>query len=73
MQNMYAFLIATDMQPRFRVLVHSERLEEAPSILAHPIPPDIVAESKDNEPEYQPPACRTHDPILEGVEPSTSR
>lgn len=75
--NQYAALIATDiatdMEPRFRVLVTSDRLEEARALLAHPIPPDIIEESKAKEPEYQLPVCPgcgCPDPILKSVDPA---
>lgn len=75
MPNLYAHITDTDMQPRYRVLVTSDRFEEARAILARPIPAGIVAESKAEEPDYQPPvcpACGAHDPILDRVEPSTN-
>lgn len=73
--NQYTPMIETDMEPRYRVLVASDQLEAARAILAHPIPPDIIAESKAEEPEYNPPvcpACGAPDPILDNADPSTN-
>lgn len=75
MPNEYAHIVDAGMQPRYRVLVSSDRLEEARAILARPIPADIIAESKAEELDYEPPvcpACGAPDPILDRVEPSTN-
>ncbi|HEV2487665.1 MAG TPA: hypothetical protein VGT08_19250, partial [Terracidiphilus sp.] len=45
----------------------------ARALLAHPIPPDIIEESKAKEPEYQLPVCPgcgCPDPILKSVDPA---
>lgn len=56
-----------------RVLVASDRLEDARAVLAHPIPHDVTEESKAGRAEYRLPvcpACGTPDPILESNEPA---
>jgi hypothetical protein len=67
------YLPLTD--PGVRVLVASDQLEAADAILAHPIPPDIVEQSKAEQAEYQLPvcpACGAPDPILESASPTNS-
>lgn len=67
------YLPLTD--PGLRVLVASDQLEAADAILRHPIPPDIVEQSKAEQAEYQPPvcpACGAPDPILESNDSANS-
>jgi hypothetical protein len=75
MPNKFTPMIETDMEPCFRVLVASDRIEQARAILVHPIPPDIVQQSKAEDPDYVPPlcpSCGAADPILDAVEPTTN-
>jgi hypothetical protein len=58
-----------------RVLVAADQLEQARAIAARPIPPEIVAESQAEVPEFVPPncpKCGAPDPVLEGVDPVNS-
>ncbi len=58
-----------------RVLVAADQLDQARAIAASPIPPEIVAESRAEVPEYVPPSCPScgaPDPVLEGVDPVNS-
>lgn len=67
------YLPVTD--PGVRVLVASEQLEAAQAILAVPIPPDVIEQSKAEQEEYQPPvcpACGASDPVLESNDPANS-
>lgn len=68
----YTPMPETDLEPRFRVLVASEQLDAARAVLVHPIPPDVIAESKEED-VYQPPVCPgcgAPDPVLEAVDPA---
>lgn len=56
-----------------RVLVASDRLEEARAILSQPIAQHIIEETKAAYTGYQPPvcpACGSPDPLLESVDPA---
>ena len=58
-----------------RVLVAADQLEQARVIAARPIPPEIVAESETEVPEFVPPSCPkcgAGDPVLEAVDPANS-
>lgn len=60
---------------RIDVLVAGDRLYEARAVLSHPIPPDIVEESKAEGAIYRPPtcpACGAPDPILESNDSANS-
>jgi hypothetical protein len=62
-------------EPGFRVLVAADQLEAASSIVAQPIPPDIVEQSKAEQVIYQLPVCPScgaPDPVLEAVDPANS-
>jgi rubredoxin len=55
-----------------RVLIAADQLDEARVIIAHPIPQDIIDESKEEPGEYQLPVCPkcgAADPVLEGADP----
>lgn len=55
-----------------RVLVAADELDRAQSIAANPIPQDIIDESHETVPEYEPPrcpGCGADDPVLESAEP----
>lgn len=55
-----------------RVVVAADQLDEARAIVAQPIPPDIVEQSKIAPPAYEPPVCPrcgAEDPLLESVDP----
>lgn len=57
------------------VLVAADQLEQARAIAARPIPPEIVAESEIEVPEFVPPSCPkcgAGDPVLEAVDPANS-
>jgi hypothetical protein len=54
-----------------RVLVAADQLDQARAIAARPIPPEIVAESQTEVPDFTPPKCPncgTPDPVLQGVD-----
>ncbi len=58
-----------------RVLVAADQLDQARTIAAGPIPPEIVADSQTKVPDFMPPSCPkcgATDPILEGVDPVNS-
>jgi hypothetical protein len=58
-----------------RVIVAADRLEEARTIIARPIPQDIVDQSKEKVEDFVPPSCpkcKAADPLLESVNPSNS-
>jgi hypothetical protein len=58
-----------------RVVVAADQLEQAIEIARQPIPQDIVEQSKEEVPEYEPPKCPrcgTEDPVLESAEPANS-
>jgi hypothetical protein len=55
-----------------RILVAADELDRARVIIANPIPQDIIDESHETVPEYEPPrcpACGSEDPVLESAEP----
>ena len=55
-----------------RVLVAADELDRAQAIVARPIPQDIIDESREIVPEFEPPrcpSCGAEDPTLESVEP----
>jgi hypothetical protein len=58
-----------------RVVVAADQLEQAIEIARQPIPQDIVDQSQEEVPEYEPPACPkcgAEDPVLESAEPTNS-
>jgi hypothetical protein len=58
-----------------RVLVAADQLEQARTIIAQPIPQDVVDESMVKVPEYELPTCPhcgSADPILASVEPANT-
>jgi rubredoxin len=58
-----------------RVLVAADQLDQARAIAAGPIPPEIVAETQTEVPDFTPPSCPkcgAPDPVLEGVDPANS-
>jgi hypothetical protein len=58
-----------------RVLVAADQLDQARAIAARPIPPEIVAESRIEVPDFEPPICPTcgaSDPVLEAVDPANT-
>ena len=55
-----------------RIVVAADQLDGARAIVAQPIPPEIVEQSKMAPPVYEPPICPrcgAEDPLLEGVDP----
>jgi hypothetical protein len=55
-----------------RILVAADELDRAQALIANPIPQDIVDESREAVPEYEPPrcpSCGAEDPVLESAEP----
>ncbi|MGP8253589.1 MAG: hypothetical protein ACLQHF_16290 [Terracidiphilus sp.] len=55
-----------------RVLVAADELDRARDLIANPIPQDIIDESRETVPEYEPPrcpSCGAEDPVLESAEP----
>jgi hypothetical protein len=55
-----------------RILVAADELDRARAIIANPIPQDIIDESHQTVPEYEPPrcpGCGAEDPVLESAEP----
>lgn len=55
-----------------RVLVAADELDRARSVIANPIPQDIIDKSRETVPEFELPrcpACGAEDPILESAEP----
>jgi len=55
-----------------RILVAADELDRAQAIIANPIPQDIIDESHQTVPEYEPPrcpSCGAEDPLLESAEP----
>ena len=60
---------------RLQVLVAADQLEQAREVVARPIPPAIVALSKMQLDDFEPPKCPrcgAADPVLEGVTPTNS-
>jgi len=58
-----------------RILVAADQLEEARTIIARPIPQDIIDESKEKPEDFVPPTCPkcgAEDPTLESVDPTNS-
>lgn len=58
-----------------RILVAADQLEQARAIAAQPIPQEIVAESKEEIPEYvEPkcPQCGSNEVVLESVDPENT-
>jgi hypothetical protein len=67
-------LYSTDLSGP-RVLVAADQLDLAIEIAAKTIPQDIVDQSYEEVPEYQPPECPqcgAEDPVLESAEPTNS-
>jgi hypothetical protein len=63
------------MVGNLQVLVAADQLDEAREIAARPIPQDIIEQSKEDVPEYEPPKCPkcgAEDPVLESAEPTNS-
>jgi hypothetical protein len=61
--------------PNPRVLVAADQLDQARSIMANPIPQEVIDESKETVPVFEMPRCPhcgAKDPALEGVEPFNS-
>lgn len=57
---------------RIRIQVASDTLEAARAVVAQPIPPDIVEQSRAEHEVYEPPVCPgcgAADPVLESVDP----
>jgi len=55
-----------------RVVVAADQLEEAIQIASQPIPQDILDQSHEEIPEFEPPKCPqcgAEDPVLEAVDP----
>ena len=55
-----------------RVQVAADQLEQAQAVLASPIPPEVIAESQMEVPEFALPGCPqcgASDPLLESVDP----
>ncbi len=55
-----------------RILVAADELDHARAIVANPIPQDIIDESHQSVPEFEPPrcpGCGAEDPVLESAEP----
>jgi hypothetical protein len=55
-----------------RVVVAADQLEEAVHIASQPIPQDILDQSREEAPEFEPPKCPkcgAEDPVLEAVDP----
>jgi ribosomal protein S27E len=55
-----------------RVLVAADELDRAQTIIANPIPQDIIDESHETAPEFEPPrcpSCGAEDSVLESAEP----
>ena len=55
-----------------RILVAADELDRAREIVAQPIPQDVVDESHEAVPEYEPPCCPScgaEDPLLESADP----
>ena len=64
-----------DMVGDIRVLVAADELDRARAIIANPIPQDIIDESHQTVPEYEPPSCPVcgaEDPVLESAEPENA-
>jgi hypothetical protein len=58
-----------------RILVAADRLDEARTIIARPIPQEFLDQSQTVEPDFQSPVCPkcgSADPVLEGVDPFNS-
>jgi len=58
-----------------RIMVAADQLDEAKQILLHPIPQDVIDQSKVKVEEFVPPncpKCGAEDPLLESVEPANS-
>ena len=58
-----------------RILVAADQLDEARTVIARPVPQDVIDASRETVPDYEPPrcpACRTLDPILEDADPVNS-
>jgi len=58
-----------------RVLVAADQLDQARATAARPIPPEIVAESRIEMPDFEPPSCPkcgASDPVLEAVDPANT-
>jgi hypothetical protein len=63
---------ANEFDGDLRVKVAADELDRAQAIIANPIPQDIVDESHETAPEYEPPrcpSCGAEDPVLESAEP----
>jgi hypothetical protein len=55
-----------------RILVAADQLNEARLIAERPIPQNVIDESKETPPDFEPPvcpSCRAQDPILEATDP----
>jgi hypothetical protein len=64
--------IADEFDGDLRVKVAADQLDQARAVIANPIPQDIVDESHQTVPDYEPPrcpSCGAEDPILESAEP----
>ncbi|HKO12296.1 MAG TPA: hypothetical protein VJV22_10020, partial [Acidobacteriaceae bacterium] len=58
-----------------RIMVAADQLDEAKQILLHPIPQDVIDQSKVKVEDFVPPTCPkcgAEDPLLESVEPANS-
>jgi hypothetical protein len=58
-----------------RVTVAADQLEQAKEIAERPIPQDILDDSRQEIPDYEPPrcpGCGAEDPVLESAEPANS-
>jgi hypothetical protein len=64
--------VADHFDGDIRVLVAADELDRARAIIANPIPQDIIDESHETVPDYEPPRCPScggEDPVLESAEP----
>jgi len=64
--------VADNIEGDIRVMVAADELDRARAIVANPIPQDIIDESHETVPEYEPPrcpSCGAADPLLESAEP----
>jgi hypothetical protein len=58
-----------------RILVAADQLDEARTVIARPIPQDIIDQSKEKIEEFVPPICPkcgADDPVLESAEPTNA-
>jgi hypothetical protein len=70
-----ASLVAHYSDGDIRVVVAADELDRARAIIANPIPQDIIDESHETVPDYEPPrcpSCGAEDPVLESAEPVNS-